>query len=123
MTATIEATPLRRVAQEDWVWMPHPAHFIGARECMFRLATEVGGFIVSTVGQWRSTTGEDIGLDRLYETMVFRSSPSPEQCGCVTQIDVTREVDFLGYNDPQEAYAGHLELCEKWSQIDTEESR
>ncbi len=87
--------------REDWVWMPHPAHLIVGNECRFRLATYVGGYIVSTVGEWlpgesvreimaqsRGITLEgigdareydfmrkigfmEIGLDRTYETMVF----------------------------------------------------
>jgi hypothetical protein len=36
---------------ERWVWMPHPAHFICARDCQFHLATYVGGYVVSTVGE------------------------------------------------------------------------
>jgi hypothetical protein len=32
--------------------MPHPAHFICARWCKFHLATYVGDYIVSTVGEY-----------------------------------------------------------------------
>lgn len=32
--------------------MPHPAHFICSHMCRFVLATEVGGYIVSTVGEY-----------------------------------------------------------------------
>ncbi len=38
--------------KEDWVWMPHPGHFIGAKDCKFHLTTYVGGYIVSTVGEY-----------------------------------------------------------------------
>lgn len=31
--------------------MPHPAHFVAAEYCRFRLATYVNGVIVSTVGE------------------------------------------------------------------------
>lgn len=37
--------------KEDWIWMPHPAHFICSDHCRFVLATYVGGYIVSTVGE------------------------------------------------------------------------
>jgi len=37
--------------KEQWVWMGHPAHFICARDCRFHLATYVGNYIVSTVGE------------------------------------------------------------------------
>lgn len=35
-----------------WVWMPHAAHLIVAKWCQFHLATCVGDFIVSTVGEY-----------------------------------------------------------------------
>ena len=87
----------------SWVWMPHPAHFICASDCKFHLATYVGGYIVSTVGELfpdapvrevlaesrkvklegigdarktdyaRKIGFETIGCDRLYETMVFKA--------------------------------------------------
>lgn len=37
---------------ENWVWMPHPAHFIASSDCKFFLSTYVGKFIVSTVGEY-----------------------------------------------------------------------
>lgn len=33
------------------IWMPHPAHFICAKDCRFHLATYINGVIVSTVGE------------------------------------------------------------------------
>lgn len=89
--------------RENWVWMPHGAHFICARDCKFHLATYVGGYIVSTVGEmvpdapvrerFASSRGvtlegqgdarladymrkvgyQEIGFGRKYETMVFRA--------------------------------------------------
>jgi len=112
------------VKREDWIWMPHPAHFIGGTDCRFFLATYVGEYIVSTVGQYRPgpplhERGEDveIGLDRLFETMVFRAKPTPDaECGCTFQIDVAEEVDFAPYNDPKSAAVGHYAMCEKWAE-------
>lgn len=40
------------IPESEWVWMPHPAHFICARDCQFFLATKVGDHIVSTVGEY-----------------------------------------------------------------------
>ena len=89
-----------------WIWMPHPAHFICARDCKFHLATNVGNHIVSTVGEYlpdapvreiyaqsrgfvlegkgdarladyiKKLGYEEIGYQRKYETMVFTSGPS-----------------------------------------------
>src|SRR5487761_2671318 len=93
----------------EWVWMPHPGHFICARNCGFHLTTCVGDFIVSTVGDflpditvreiYATTQGiklkgkgderlddymekigyEEVGCDRLYETMVFPAMRCEEQ--------------------------------------------
>lgn len=108
--------------RSDWVWMPHPAHFIAARHCDFRLATYVGGYIVSTVGEMRRRDGapgfEEVGDMRTYETMVFRAVPSRHVC-CPWEItDVGNPVDTDGYNDAGEATRGHMRLCEKWARED-----
>ena len=89
------------MTRDKWVWMPHPAHLVVARWCQFHLATYVGGYIVSTVGEYvpdetgreilASSRGivlegkgddryadymqkirfEEIGAERKYETLVF----------------------------------------------------
>ena len=89
-----------------WVWMPHAAHLIVGNDCRFHLATFVGNYVVSTVGEylpdsavreiladsrgvklegrgdvrradWLNKIGyEEIGCDRTYETMVFKAEPS-----------------------------------------------
>ena len=91
---------------ENWIWMPHPGHFICARDCRFHLNTCVGDFIVSTVGEYEPCIAvqqiradsrgiklvgrgdalrydaqkklgyETIGCDRTYETMVFLARPT-----------------------------------------------
>ncbi len=105
---------------KNYIWMPHPQHFIGASSCQFRLGTYVNGYIISTVGEYRpsSSNGEDqeIGADRKYETMVFKASKrkgKEEQC-CPYQIDVSDEVDFEGYNDAVSATQGHYKFCKKY---------
>lgn len=92
------------MGKDRWVWMPHPAHFICAFDCRFHLATYVGKYIVSTVGELFPDAGvreinaslagielqgkgderkrdyikrigyETIGHDRKYETMVFKAA-------------------------------------------------
>lgn len=37
--------------KQNWVWMPHAAHLITGDKCQFHLATYVGGYIVSTIGE------------------------------------------------------------------------
>ena len=130
--------------RSKWVWMPHAGHFICSNECQFHLNTYVGGFIVSTVGEYFPSddvreilaksrgvvlTGkgdhrraqymkkigfEEIGFQRKYETMVFRAERSSDSC-CPFRVADFSELDSRGYNDPGEALAGHMELCEKWA--------
>ncbi len=39
--------------KENWIWMPHPGHFIGAHDCKFHLNTYLGnGYSVSTIGEY-----------------------------------------------------------------------
>lgn len=131
--------------KNKWIWMPHAGHFILGSECRFRLNTYVGKYIVSTVGEYLPDSAvreiynetrnlklkgkgdarrvdfmkkngyEEIGLDRTYETMVFKARKSDDKC-CPYRIIVEGgELDFAGYNKPEDAYKGHMRLCNKWS--------
>lgn len=130
--------------RENWIWMPHPAHFICSFNCHFILSTYVGKYIVSTVGEYLPEEGvreilaksrgielkgigderksdfmekigyEEIGHNRKYETMVFKAKKSKHLC-CPWTINVHQEVDMKGYNDADSAYIGHLHLCQEWS--------
>ena len=57
---------------------------------------------------------EDIGCDRKYETAVFKAKKSNHKC-CPYEAISWEEIDFCGYNTAEEAYAGHLRMCNKWS--------
>lgn len=89
------------VPRAEWEWYGSPGHLIVAEDCRFHLATVIGPWLVSTVGEWlpdssawhiyadsRNVTLEgrgdarradfkrkvgyiEIGAGRLYETMVF----------------------------------------------------
>ena len=121
--------------------MPHPGHFIGSRDCGFFLNTFVGRHIVSTVGEYRTRStvklvGETelkevppkykewfkrmgfdlLGFTRFYETMVFKAKIDSENSCCPYAAVISGgELDFEGYCNPDEAYKGHLKMCEKWS--------
>src|SRR5437016_1034197 len=94
------------VKKEDYIWLPHAAHFIMGSNCEFHLATKVGKYIVSTVGEYwpeesireiyatsrgiklvgqgdarradyyRKLGYEEVGFGRKYETMVFTARKS-----------------------------------------------
>lgn len=122
---------------KSWVWNGMVGHFICGQWCRFHLATEVGPWLISTVGlyvhprhsggredseyKWlaKNPFGEDIGLERKFETMVFRAGKKCDNgtCDCgIARID-GHEIDCNGYNTPGAANAGHYAMCEKWSRL------
>lgn len=121
----------KRIPEKDWKWFGFPAHFICAQWCRFHMATQIGDYIVSTVGQyihprhsmgseraeakWRQQhpNGEEIGVDRFYETMVFKAGPvcASASCGCGLPEISGHELDFKGYQNAGEATRGHMEIC------------
>ena len=99
-----------------------PSHFICARDCRFGRTTVVGGWVVSTVGDYRPTSNggrqEQIGDGRTYETMVFplaKLCDDPEcKCGGMPVVEQWAEKDFEGYNSKAEAMVGHRRMVQKW---------
>lgn len=114
--------------KDKWIWMPHPAHLCVGNECQFHLSTYIGGYIVSTVGEWwpdsqvreifASVRGKfgfkEIGFDRLYETAVFKAKKSKQKC-CPWTVSNYSEFEMVGYNSAEDAYKGHMRMCEKYS--------
>lgn len=130
-------------------WFGHAGHFICAEWCRFHLCTQVGNFLVSTVGEYmpdapvRETLAqsrgvvlegrgdarradylnkvgfEQIGYDRLYETMVFKAGKPCDsaECGCGLPAISGSELDFLGYNDAKSATDGHMRLVRKYARV------
>lgn len=121
--------------------MPHAAHYILGPWCRFHLATYVGGYIVSTVGEcvpdeptrdrlarakgvpagagvaeWLETHGYmSLAVDgRIYETMTFPAKRGAYAC-CPWAMKTLRELDLHGYTTAPAAYRGHLDLCQEWS--------
>ena len=129
--------------KENWIWMPHPGHFICSRDCKFFLNTYVGKYIVSTVGEYLPDSQsreilaksrgiilegrgderladfmekigyEEIGCDRKYETMVFPAKKSEHKC-CPYEASNYEAIDFDAYNTAKDAFRGHYKICQKW---------
>lgn len=127
------------MSRDQWIWQPHPGHFICADRCKFFLNTYVNGYIISTVGEYLPPAAvrlmlakargielreeddyivkvgyENIGCDRKYETMVFEAQHIPDQC-CEWRQQTGENIDFCGYNDPISATKGHYLMCEKYN--------
>lgn len=119
----------------EWEWFGHAAHFICGRWCRFHMATKVGDYLVSTVGlyvhprhsagseraesEWlqKHPNGEEVGCDRFYETMVFKSVGRCEVPGCNCGLPLIdgSELDFEGYQTAGDATKGHHAMCAKWA--------
>lgn len=110
---------------EKWIFQPHPGHLCIANYCRFFLNTYVNGYIISTVGEYKPDSRVrdilglkdeyiDVGLNRKYETMVFKAQRVGNSC-CEYQPINFEQLDFDGYNDPIQARKGHYVMCEKWS--------
>ena len=124
----------KMIPAEEWVWDGHAAHLIVGPRCQFHLATRVGDYQISTVGEYmperaRETDGarlggkeyaefKSIGLGRLFETFVFHCSGDgfgrPEEF---------LEVDSLSANDHDTATRNHMDLCRKWAVLPQPEWR
>jgi len=63
---------------------------------------------------------EEIGCDRIYETMVFNAMKSKDKC-CPYKMKNPSCIDFDGYNDEGDAYKGHLKMCNKYDKLTARE--
>ena len=138
------------IPYSEWKWFGRPAHFIGSFDCRFHMATKIGKYVVSTVGDYwpdepvrdimcklkgiqivaqsgdakRAEQQEklgflEIGVGRLYETMVFLHNGEvckAKGCCCgMPKISDYQELDMQGYNSPSDAVKGHMDMCEKFA--------
>ena len=105
----------------------HAGHFICANRCLFHLHTEVAGFKVSSVGNFRpklgSTTSdyvgpiETIGSEYYYETMVFCVDDDGKE------IAPGRQIDCATYQNETEAELGHELMVQKYEQLTVDQIR
>lgn len=113
---------------EQWVWQGHAGHFIAASDCLFHMATAVGDFLISTVGDYhpsykrsRNGLGERELIGGLsdhdfYETYVFRLTGKPMWCGCA-EVESWGEIEGRRYATAPEATAGHMAMCHKYADV------
>lgn len=119
------------INRTHWIWMPHPAHFILAERCFFRLATVVGKkkkYIVSTVGElspsesaknWNKDNPDfkwetlGAGEDDYYETYVFEAEKANHPC-CPFDAIIDKQVDGERCGDAKKANKLHIKMCKRW---------
>lgn len=108
--------------KQDWVWMGHAAHYCGRNECLFHLATYVGGFIVSSVGDYRPggilRERKNVWPGYDYETMVFTAEIAEGQEDTCCPWRIGGDVAVARTNDSGEALRNHMRLCEEYAAKD-----
>ena len=58
----------------DWKWFGHAAHFICSRNCQFHMATQVGKWLVSTVGElWPERSSREVHAE-IYDREWFEAN-------------------------------------------------
>jgi hypothetical protein len=108
---------------EEWRWFGSPMHCIVGPKCRFHLGTQVGNYLISTIGEYYPNgpyeATEALGHNRYYELMVFPLAPGKLNCGCPI-VDSWSTIDGNGWpeNTPhEEVSAGHLEMCRKYAEM------
>jgi hypothetical protein len=110
------------IPKAKWKWFGNAAHYCGSNYCRFHLTTEIGKYVISSVGEYRPFNNngkmEEIDYDRFYETMVFKVSSHCDmnECGkCMLPIIDGNELDVSAYNTAGDAAKGHMAMCNKWA--------
>lgn len=109
------------IPKDQWKHFGAPQHYCCADRCLYRRATQVGRFLVSTVArhiQPGKEGFEQIGCRRWGETYVFLLDGANNDCGCPSFRAL--EIDSLSYSEEDMRSctvldAGHEEMCEKWA--------
>ncbi len=104
------------IPESEWKWQGHPGHYCCVADCMFRMATRVGAFLVSTVGDRRGD-GDDGPMTTIgggdadfFETMIFGCEDDDLPCGCA-ELDDGDELDVRRYATAKAARDGHMAAC------------
>lgn len=107
---------------EKWKWYGMPGHLIVGDRCVHHLCTEVGQYLISTVGEYRpdhKKDREEVGCGRFFETYVFKLGRKFKRCSCGCGVPTPSdmcEIDSLPANDAINADKNHMKMCRKYSQ-------
>lgn len=107
-------------SRAGWKWYGYAGHFVGGKSCAFHLCTRVGGFLISTLGDYYPRSGngkrEPLGAsgDSWFETFVFKCD-GEEESGDPKMADGFTEIDSERYAKSIDAERGHYRFCEKYA--------
>lgn len=106
-----------------WKWFGLAGHFIGASHCRFHMCTQVGKYLISSVGNYYPNEGKrntiGAGNDAFFETYVFKAGVPCDEKGCncgmpdladASELDGSCRAATAG-----EARANHMRLCRKYA--------
>jgi hypothetical protein len=125
---------MKRIPESKWKWFGNVGHFVCGQWCRFHLTTQVGKYLVSTIGEYvhpmhsggserteteyllKKPLGENVGLNRKFETIVFKAGKpcQSKSCGCGLP-KIGEELNSRGYNDRKAATDGHRRLCKEYA--------
>lgn len=109
------------IPTSEWKWYGYAGHLIVASRCAYHLSTRIGGYLVSTVGDFRRDgdvkTRETIGAgdDAFFETFVFKCDG--EEASGDPNVVAFSEIDRERYATSIEAERGHYRFCDKYASI------
>lgn len=109
------------IPPDRWKWFGYAGHFIAADSCRFRMCTQVGGWLISSVGDMLDSKGKrqriGAGDDAYFETFVFKAGPicSVPGCGCGQPTIDGHELDGSRCGTGGEAQVLHMAFCEKYA--------
>jgi len=115
------------IPKDQWKWLGYPGHLIVAQWCQFRLCTQVGPYLISTVGDYcpplrgeetqpRRTIGA--GEDSFFETYVFKAGKlcDVKDCGCgMPALADGNEIDGERTATAGAATEAHMRYCLKYA--------
>lgn len=110
---------MSQTPQNEWKWYGYAGHFSGGSACAYHLCTRIGGFLISTLGDYRppSRGGKRqlLGLanDSWFETFVFHCEGEDENGDPI--VPSFNEIDSRRYGTSIEAERGHYEFCQKYA--------
>ena len=115
----------KSIPAERWQWFGNAAHFICGDKCRFHMATMVGKYLISTVGEYFPpgcelpplSFGLEIGCGRKFETFVFyagRQCDTPA-CGCGMPAIRGAEIETNSANTRRDARNNHMAMCRKYA--------
>jgi hypothetical protein len=103
------------IPEKEWRWLGVAGHFISSARCQFSLHTEVGNYIISTIGEM-IVDGEPMDVGRgKYETMIFETCfrCTAPGCNCDYPLHTGQQLNTKHCNTRAEAQEQHLAECRR----------